>query len=549
MRAADLMAKSLEKQGVERMFCVPGESYLALLDALHDTDIEVVACRHEGGAGFMAVADAKLTKKPGVLAISRGPGATNASIAIHLAQQDAVPLVVIIGQVAREERGRGSFQEIDYEMMFGGIAKNVVELSHANNLSEVVARAFHDAMSGTPGPVVVSVMEDVLLDEAADLVWPVMHHASPGHDMAQVKEAASLLAKAKRPLIIAGGAMDTEQGRHWLQELALSQVIPVALANRRQEIFDNGLIQYAGHLGFKIPAPHVDLLKRHDLIIALGTRLTDVPTQGYQLPTAPVNHAPIIHVYPDHEPLGRVFQTALPVLADPAAFAEALVAEAGSAPEERISWVEEIAAFVGSVKNFEPRQFDDGLDFGIVVQELAKQAPHDCIICEDAGNFSSWVHRIWPFDGKNLAIGAIGGAMGLAVPAAVAAGLRYPGRMVMAFAGDGGVMMTGNELATALQAQMPVKLVISNNGSYGTIRLHQERDHPYRTVATKLTNPDFVAWASSFGALGLKVGMGDDVAGIVQQFLSHDGPAVLDVHSSLEAINAFTTMERLRGQS
>jgi Thiamine pyrophosphate-requiring enzymes [acetolactate synthase, pyruvate dehydrogenase (cytochrome), glyoxylate carboligase, phosphonopyruvate decarboxylase] len=213
---------------------------------------------------------------------------------------------------------------------------------------------------------------------------------------------------------------------------------------------------------------------------------------------------------------------------------------------ERDEWVKEIAVFVANVKNFEPRQFNDGLDFGVIVQELAKQAPSDTIICEDAGNFSSWVHRIWPFDGKNPALGAIGGAMGLAVPAAVAASLRYPGRMVIAFAGDGGAMMTGNELATAMQHGLPIKFVISNNQSYGTIRLHQERDHPHRTMATKLTNPDFAAWATSFGALGLTIQAGDDVAPIVAEFLAHQGAAVLEVRASLEAINAFTTINHLR---
>lgn len=547
MRAADLMAKSLSQQGADRIFCVPGESYLSLLDALHDTEISVVACRHEGGAGFMAVADAKLTGKPGVVAVSRGPGATNASIGVHLAQQDAVPLVLIIGQVSREERGRGAFQEVDYEQFFGGMAKKVWEVERSEQLSEVVARAFHDSQSGTPGPVVVVLQEDMLADDLPEEIWPKMPVARPGVDLEAVEQAAALLAKAKRPLIMAGGGLDSDAGRAALEALAKKHNIPVALTFRHQEIFDNSLPHFAGHLGFKIPKPHVELLKKHDLLLAIGTRLSDTPTQGYQLPTAPEPQAPLIHVYQDASPIGRVFRTELPVVSDPSAFCYALAARDAVSSADRMAWMEEIAEFMSTVKNYAVRNFDDGLDFGAVMLEIAKRAPADSIISEDAGNFSSWVHRIWSFSGKQKTLGAVGGAMGLGVPGAVAAGLRYPGKTILAFAGDGGLMMTGNELATAMACQLDIKIIVSNNGSYGTIRLHQERDHPHRITATQLVNPDFAAWAESFGAKGFCVGLGDDIANIVSAFLDHDGPALLDVRSSVEAISAFTTVEALRG--
>ncbi len=547
MRAADVMAQSLMTQGIERMFCVPGESYLSLLDALHDVDVDVVACRHEGGAAFMAVADAKLTGRPGVVAVSRGPGATNASIGLHLAQQDAVPLIAIIGQVSREERGRHSFQEVDYQAMFGGIAKFVWEVSDASQLSEVVARAYHESCSGVPGPVVISLLEDMLADDVPADIWPALPIATPGLSSAHVEHVYALLAKAERPLIMAGGALDTPEGRQHLESLARNHNIPVALTFRHQEIFDNTLPQFAGHLGFKIPKPHVDLLREHDLLIAIGTRLSDTPTQGFQLPTAPNPQSPLVHVYADAAPIGRVFATEVPIVADPADFCLALAEKASTDMSARSQWVDKISEFMTGVKNYQIRNFDDGLDFGAVVLELARQAPAESIISEDAGNFSSWVHRIWPFNGRQKMIGAVGGAMGLGVPGAVAAALRYPDTMVFAMAGDGGLMMTGNELATAVANGANIKIVVSNNGSYGTIRLHQERDYPRRIAATKLVNPDFSAWAQSFGASGVVVHSGDDIAAKVSEFLSAPGCALLDVRSSVEAISAFTTVEALRG--
>ena len=543
-RAADHLVDSLAAMGADRLFCVPGESYLALLDALHGDDrIHTVVCRHEGGAGLMAVADAKLTGRPGLVAVSRGPGATNAAIALHLAEQDAVPLVALIGQVARHQRGRGAFQEVDYGQMLGGIAKGVWEVHDADRLGETVARAFAVAQSGTPGPVAIVLPEDMLGDaaEAAVPGAPVIARTGPG--AGEVTRAAEMLAKAERPLVIAGGGLAHSQGRAALKRLAEAHGLPVALTFKHQEIFDNGSPLYAGHLGFKIPGSLVKQLSQADLILAIGTRLGDVPTQGYQLPRAPDPVQKLVHVWPDPDVLGRVYRADLALPCDPALFCEAL-ADAAQ-PAERGDWAAACHAAARAIAEVEPTEQEDGLDFGVVAREIARQAPKDSIVVTDAGNFSGWVHLHWPWDGTQQAIGAVGGAMGLGVPGAVAASLRHPGRTVIGFCGDGGLMMTGAELATAMAQGAKPKIVVSDNRTYGTIRLHQERDFPDRVVGTDLANPDFARWGEAFGARGISLGKGGDVAGAVAEFLAHDGAAVLSVRSSAQAISAYTTIDAL----
>lgn len=548
-RAADQLVDQLAELGADRMFCVPGESYLSLLDALHDdARIRTIVCRHEGGAGLMAVADAKLTGAPGLLAVSRGPGATNASIALHLAQQDAVPLVVLIGQVARHERGRGAFQEVDYGQMFGGIAKGVWEVHDGAYLAETVARAWILARSGTPGPVVVAMPEDMLGDPVSGDPVPAALPAASGPAADEIAAAVRLLETAERPLIIAGSGLAAPRARRALAELAGRHGIPVALTFKHQEIFDNGSPLYAGHLGFKIPASLVGTLQRADLILALGTRLGDVPTQGYVLPRAPVPDQPLIHVWPDGDVLSRVFRADLPVACDPAAFCRALAAQDATATPARAAWAGEVNAAARAVAAPVPTDQPDGVDFGAVLKALAQQAPSDTIVVTDAGNFSGWVHQAWPWDGTQLAIGAAGGAMGLGVPGAVAAALRHPDRTVIGFAGDGGLMMTGNELATAMAHGARPRIVVSDNRTYGTIRLHQERDHPGRVSGTALTNPDFAAWAAAFGAKGFRLDPGGDIEEMVAAFLAHDGAALLSVRTSAEAISAHTTITALHAR-
>ncbi|MEQ8650961.1 MAG: thiamine pyrophosphate-binding protein [Kiloniellales bacterium] len=552
-RAADLLVDCLAAHGLDRLFCVPGESYLAFLDALvghpesETPKIDTVVCRQEGGAGFMALADAKLTGRAGLLAVSRGPGATNASIAIHSAQQDAVPLLVLIGQVARWERGRGAFQEVDYVKTFSDMAKGVWEVENPDRLPEVIARALHTAYAGTPGAAVVVLPEDMLgetTEASIEAPLPVARTAAASDD---IERTLALLAKAERPLLIAGGLLDRPEARRALAAAAERHQLPVASTFKHQEIFDNGSPLYAGNLGFKIPHPLVTALSEADLILAVGTRLGDVPTQGYRLPKAPQPDQPLIHVYPDPDVIGRVFRTDLGLACDPASFLTALSRSNAALPEGRSEWVATLGQASGRYRGYEVRQFDDGIDLGAVIKPLAARVPKDAILVTDAGNFSSWINCLWPWDGSQLALGAVGGAMGLGVPGAVAAALRHPDRMVIAVTGDGGLMMTGNELASGIAAGAKPKILVSDNGSYGTIRLHQERDFPHRTLATDLANPDFARWAEAFGARGLTVTRQDEVEAAVTAFLEEPGPVLLSVASSLQGISANTTISKLRG--
>ncbi|MDJ0824144.1 MAG: thiamine pyrophosphate-binding protein [Rhodobacter sp.] len=545
-RAADLLAACLVAQGADRLFCVPGESYLALLDALYDLpQVDVVVCRHEGGAGMMAVADAKLTGRPGLAAVSRGPGATNAAIAVHLAEQDAVPLVLLVGQVARHERGRGAFQEMDYGAVFGTVAKAVWEVWDAAHLPEIVARAFHTAAAGTPGPVVISLPEDMLGDVVDAEPVPPQPLPRTGPGPGEIVAVVERLSAAERPLVIAGGGLAATEGRSALANLARRCGLPVATTFKHQEIFDNAAPYFAGNLGFKIPQRHVDTLAEADLILAIGTRLGDVPTQGFTFPVAPRPAQTLVHVWPDPAVLGRVYRTDLAVPCDPVLFCAAL---ADAAPEaDRGDWRQRVRRSAMTLRAPPLRPVTGGVDFGAVVSALARQAPRDSIVATDSGNFSSWVHAFWPWDGSQTAIGAVGGAMGLGVPGAVAAAMRHPDRTVLGFVGDGGALMTGQELATGIAHGAKPKIVISDNSTYGTIRLHQERAYPERVVGTDLANPDFAAWARAFGAFGRTVSDVDGMDDAVAELLAHDGAAVLHVKSSAEAISAFTTITALRG--
>ncbi|MHA1153103.1 MAG: thiamine pyrophosphate-dependent enzyme [Alphaproteobacteria bacterium] len=551
-RAADVMVESFRAHGVDRIFCVPGESYLALLDALHDApDIDLVAARHEGGAGFMALADAKITGRAGVCAVSRGPGATNASIAVHMAEQDAVPLVLLIGQVARADLGRGAFQEIDYAKAFGAIAKGVWEVRDAEQLPEVLARAFHLALSETPGPCVIALPEDMLSDAvAAEVVAPLpLAQASPS--ARDIEAAIALLAESERPLVIAGGRATEPAGRATLQAAAEAHDLAVALAFKRQDGFPNDHPNFAGYLGFKIPPAQVEAMAEADLILAVGARLNDTTTQGYRLPRAPEPEQPLIHVHPDPDKIGTVFRTTLGLAVDPVAFLEALADRGHERVPARKTWLAGLNERARALVAYTPSDPGDGVDFGAVVAAIARQAAADAVVITDAGNFGSWVHRHWPWQPGNLLLGLVGGAMGFGVPGAVAAALRLPGRQVLTFIGDGGMLMTGGELATAMpaggQGGAPLKLIVSNNRSYGTIRLHQERDYPRRVSGTELANPDFAAWARSFGAEGITIESEAEIEDAVERALAAEGSVLLEVRSSLEAISAYTTLDKLRG--
>jgi acetolactate synthase I/II/III large subunit len=543
MRAADQIVRTLEAHGVARVYCVPGESYLALLDALHDSSIQVIVCRHEGGAGFMACAEAKLTGKPAVFMASRGPGATNASIAVHMADQDALPVILMLGQVARDERARGVFQEVDYGSFFGSMAKGVYEITDGARVRELVSRGFLQSQSGVPGPVVFSLPEDMLRDEVADEAALVFPLPVLGHSAGDVARIQQIIDRAERPIVLAGAALRTAEGKLALQRFAEAQRVPVAVTWKNQDVFDNTSALYAGHIGFGSPQAFKDLLAEADVVLAFGTRLGDVATLQHTFPAAPEPAQIVVHVYGDAAPIGRVGQVDLGLVANPGAVLADLAQTARVVRAGREAWVSRLNGFMRAFQTFTSRQPGDGVDFGEVIMALAKNAATDCTITTDAGNMSTWVHRHWPMTPANMLIGGIVGAMGLGVPAAIAASLVQPSRLAICIVGDGGVLMTGSELATAVAYGATPKIVISDNGIYGTIRTHQEREYPGRVSGTMLSNPDFTAWANSFGVVAYKLSMEDNVEDTVRAFLAEPGAAVLHVKSSRVALSAFGVLK------
>ena len=498
----------------------------------------------------MALADARLCGRPGVAFVSRGPGAMNAAIAVHSAQQDGIPLVLFVGQVERSHLGMDAFQEVDYARVFGSMAKWVAEVRDASRLVDTVATAFHRARSGAPGPVVVSLPEDMLEEDVPDarpLVRARVRAAATADDLAQL---LAKLAKAERPLIIAGGLLQTEDGRSMLARVAGRFGLPVATAVRQPDLLDNDHPNYAGHLSYGAPAELVAALSRSDLVLGLGTRLGDVTSQGYSLPAAPVPEQTVIQVWPDPDRTGSIRDLDLGIAADPLEVLRQLDGAAPDAPDERhAAWSAELHEVAAGLRRWNgPDEAPDGLVFGAFVREADALLADDAIISSDAGNFGGWVQRLIRFGGGRRMIAPVSGAMGFGVPGAVAASLRFPGRQVVGFLGDGGALMTGNELATALQYGARPVLVISDNGSYGTIRMHQERQFPNRRAMTDLRNPDFAAWAESFGALGLKVERAADIHPALEAALAADRAAVIAVRTSLEHISPATTITKLAGR-
>jgi acetolactate synthase-1/2/3 large subunit len=543
--SAHLLVETLASHGVSRAFCVPGESYLAVMNVLYDDPVfEMVPCRHEGGACFMAVADGKLTGRPGICFASRGPGATNAAIAVHTAQQDAVPLILFLGQVPRDKIGRGAFQEVDYKRSFSDMAKWVEEVQRPERLPEAIARAFQKAMTGTPGPVVVSMPTD-MLPEATDGVAMAPRPTVAPHPAADdVAAVAERLATAKRPLMIVGSGVRPADARAALAAVSEAWGVAVMTTFENQDVFTHAHPNFAGELGIRPPAPIRQTAEAADLVLAVGTRLTDMSTQGYAIPTPDQR---LVHVYPDASQIGHVFQTELGVVADAGAFLSALASHnAPPAPKGRADWLARAHQAQANTTRFEPRPADDGIDFGLVVNALGELAGDDAIITSDAGSFASWLHKYFPFRSSHTYLGAASGAMGFGVPAAVAAALRHPDRQVIAFVGDGGALMTGSELATAMRQQANLTIIVANNANYGTIRFHQETRYPGRPLVTDLANPDFAAWGRAFGAEGLTIDTADAVHPVLTQALNSDRACVIDVHTSLENITAATTIAALR---
>jgi acetolactate synthase-1/2/3 large subunit len=542
-----ILVDQLAIHGTSHVFCVPGESYLAVLDALHGHAIKTIVCRQEGGAAFMAEAHGKITGRPGVVMVTRGPGATNASPGIHVASQDSTPLIMFVGQVARDMKEREAFQELDYKAVFGTMAKWVVEIGRAERIPELVSRAFHVAMQGRPGPVVVALPEDMLTDvvdvpDAVSCSPAVMKPA-----VADMESFHSCLLSAKNPVVLAGGSGWSEQGVGDLVSFAENFDLPVAVTFRRQMLFPADHPNFAGDLGIGPNPKLLARVKAADLIVLLGGRLSEMPSQSYSLLDIPGDGGRLVHIHPGTEELNRVYRAKLGISAAPHAFAAA----AAKLPKpNRVNWAgaPEIAhADYLAWSDPKPIRTAGNLQMGGIMHHLIEAMPADSVYCNGAGNYATWVHRFWPFRAFATQLAPASGSMGYGLPAAVAAKALMPEREVIAFAGDGCFLMNGQEFATAIQYDLPVVVLVIDNGMYGTIRMHQEREYPGRVSATQLRNPDFAALARAFGGHGETVRETGEFAGALARARASGKASIIHCLIDPEAITPTRGLSEIRG--
>ncbi len=548
-----LLVDQLLVHGVTHAFCVPGESYLPVLDALHDVQdrLALTVCRQEGGAANMAEAWGKLGGGPGICFVTRGPGATNAAIGVHTAQQDSTPMILFVGQVGSDFVEREAFQEIDYRRMFGGIAKWVASLDRVDRIPELVSQAFHVATSGRPGPVVLALPEDVLAEVATvpDAAPFAPTQACAG--TAQLRQMHAMVQAARQPLLLLGGSAWSETARQAVRRYAHRHDVPVACAWRFQDAFDNGDSYYVGEVGIGINPRLAARIRAADLIVAVGLRLGEMTTGGYSLLDVPVPAQQLVHVHPDPDEIGRVYRPTLGIVSANDGWALGLdELPQEPAPAARLEWLEAARADYAAWRV--PRAQPGALDYPAIVLHLDAHLPADAIITNGAGNFASPLHRFYRHRRHKTQLAPTSGAMGYGVPAAIAAKLRHPDRTVVAVTGDGDFLMTGQELATARQYGAAITVLLVNNGMYGTIRMHQERHFPGRVHGTKLVNPDFEALARAYGCYGERVERTADFAAALDRAnaANRDGqPALLELMIDPEAITANQTLDEIRQQA
>ncbi|WP_341962017.1 thiamine pyrophosphate-binding protein [Pseudomonas sp. RC10] len=514
-----ILVQALIHNAVDTLYCVPGESYLPVLDALHDTpSIRTIVTRHEGAASNMADAYGKLTGRPGICFVTRGPGATHASNGVHTARQDSTPMILFVGQIESRFKGREAFQEVDYVQMFGGLAKWVTEIDSIERIPEIVSKAFSIALSGRPGPVVIALPEEVLFGSAdvADAQPVRVTHAAP--DAAALAELRDLLAAAKQPLVIVGGTGWDAESTQALQRFVHANHLPVAASFRRQDLFDNRDPHYVGQLGLGTSPKLLERVKTSDLLLVIGSRLSETVSQGYTLIESPTPKQPMVHVHPDPQELNRVYRAQLPILSSLGTFAHAAAALEPVASGAWKSWTDAARAdYLEHSTPPLPHPQLAGVDMGSVVAHLNEVLPDDAVMTNGAGNYTVWVHRFYRYRRPATELAPTNGAMGYGLPAAIAAKLHAPQRTVVCFAGDGCFMMYPQELATALQYNAPIVVIVVNNGMLATIRMHQEREYPGRVSATELANPDFIALAQSFGAHAERVERSEDFPAAFQR--------------------------------
>jgi acetolactate synthase-1/2/3 large subunit len=544
--AARHLVDALVMNGVTHVFCVPGESYLAVLDALYDVRdrVKLIVCRHEASASNMAEAYGKLTGKPGIVMVTRGPGATQGSVGVHTAFQDSTPMIMFIGQVARDMLDREAFQEIDYRQMFGSVAKWAAEIDVASRAGEYVNRAFATAQNGRRGPVVLALPEDMLTEEVQAEPLPPAPVAMAAPDERALELLREHLGGAERPFLLVGGGGWTPHAVDDLRKFVEATGLPVGASFRSKDLFDNLHPQYAGDVGIGPNPKLVERLKAADLVIAFGPRLGEMTTGGYELFKAPLAAQPLIHIHPGADELGRVYTPILAINAAPETMARALAAEPWTLDE---NWLQQAYEAHSEFEAFsKPIAVGEGVNLSEVFSWLDKQLPADAIMCNGAGNYAAWLHRFYRHKEFKTQLAPTSGAMGYGFPAAIAAKAVYPERDVICAAGDGCFMMASNELATAVQYKLNVITLVSNNSIYGTIRMHQERDYPARVSGTDLVNPDFAAYARSFGAFGVTVTRTEDFPAAYAEAKASGLPAVIDLKTSANEIAPGRTIEGLR---
>ncbi len=544
-----MLVRCLEAHGTRRLYCVPGESYLAVLDALHDHPMDVITCRHESGAAMMAEAEGKLTGQPGVCFVTRGPGATNATAGVHIAHQDSTPMILFIGQVARGDREREAFQEIDYKLFLGPLTKWTAEIDDPRRIPEMVSRAYQVATAGRPGPVALSLPEDMLREEVRAVVRPRPYRpVRPRPSVPDMTDMVNHLRVAERPLVLIGGRPWQRESFTLMRDRLEAWGMPVATAFRYADSFDHASKVYVGDMGLGANPGLVEGLTEADLVLAIGVRLGEATTGGYTRLSVPRPHQTLIHVYPGAEELGRVYQPDLAILAEVNAFAEVMPVPPPQAALRYQPWLaklrESYRSWTKPVPNPGPVQMAD------VVSTLRAHLPPEAIITNGAGNYGLWQARFgaWTRPGTQLA--PTSGSMGYGLPAAIAAALTRPGAPVLCWAGDGCFLMTGQELATAVARKLRLLIIVVDNGMYGTIRAHQERDYPGRVSASDLVNPDFAALATSYGALGLSVETTEAFAPALEQALAHEaGPVVIHLKLVQDALSPSSTITGLRAKA
>jgi acetolactate synthase-1/2/3 large subunit len=545
-----LVVSALLTHGARTVYCVPGESYLPVLDALYAArnQIRLVVCRQEGGAANMAEAFGKLTGEPGICMVTRGPGAANAAIGLHTAYQDSTPMLLLIGQVGSDFVEREAFQEVDYRRMFGQSAKWVAQIDRADRVEEMMSHAFHLATSGRPGPVVLALPEDMLLAQAAPLTLARYQRVAASPSAAQITQFQELVSHGKRPLAMLGGSGWTHKACSDILSWAEKNTIALCTSFRCQDLVPNKHSLYVGHAGIGIASGLAEMIRQADPLIAIGPRLGEMTTAGYSLIRAPRPDQRLIHVHAGADELGRVYQADLMINSGMPEFAEMLSRMSASPSNSSAqAWTE-----LGRSQfeaDTQPGPASTSLDLAAVVTMLQAQLGDQTIIANGAGNYTGWVHRFWRYGGLRTQLAPTSGAMGYGVPAAIAAKLEYPDRHVVCFAGDGCFLMTGQEFATAVQYHANVLIFVVNNGMYGTIRMHQEREYPERVWGTDLVNPDFAALARAYGGHGETVRQTAEFFPALNRAMASQKPAIIELVVDPEQITSRTSIQKLRAKN